>query len=118
MSKRISFLLSALIILFIITGVITGVAFAGTIDPAKEKVITSKLGVLQIPFIKNESQIKDKSVKYYANTFAGTIFVTDKGEIVYSLRSKEESRENNPSIPPLAKGGEGGFNSKIGKPLV
>jgi hypothetical protein len=44
-----------------------------------------KLSVLQMPFIENRGQIKNKSVRFYANTFAGTVFVTDKGEIVYSL---------------------------------
>ena len=57
------------------------------VDPAKENEIRSKIGVLQIPFIKNESQIKDPSVRFYANTFTGTVFVTDNG-ITYSLKGK------------------------------
>jgi len=29
--------------------------------------------------------VKDKSVRFYANTFAGNVYVTEKGEIVYGL---------------------------------
>ena len=63
------------------------------IDHAKEKGMRSKFGVLQIPFIKNESQIKDSSVKYYANTLQGTVFITDAG-ITYSIRRKNITDES------------------------
>src|SRR3990170_2906318 len=54
--------------------------------PSPDKTaIMAKTAKLAIPFIENQGQIKDKSVRFYANTFAGTVFVTDKGEIVYSL---------------------------------
>ena len=62
-----------------------------TIDPVKEQEVRSKIDVLQIPFIKNGSQIKDSRVKYYANTFAGTVFITDD-EIVYALRGGSTER--------------------------
>ena len=69
---------------------LTSTAFAVTqkkipTDPVKEKEIKTKILSLQIPFIKNISQIKDTKVKYYANTFAGTVFVTDD-EIIYGLK--------------------------------
>ncbi|MBI4709879.1 MAG: SBBP repeat-containing protein, partial [Nitrospirae bacterium] len=51
----------------------------------------NKVSNLQVPFIENQGQVKDKSVKFYAGTFAGTVFVTEKGEIVYSLLKKEAS---------------------------
>ena len=38
---------------------------------------------LQMPFIENQGQIKDKNVQYYTRTFYGSAYVTDKGEIVY-----------------------------------
>ena len=56
-----------------------------TIDPEREKEITKRLNTIQIPFIKNESQIKNVGVKYYAHTFAGTVFITDS-EIIYGLK--------------------------------
>ena len=56
--------------------------------------LMKKVSGLQMPFIENQGQIKDKSVRFYANTFAGTVFVTDKGEIVYSLVKTEARTEN------------------------
>ena len=71
--KKVSFLAVLCILLFAIPS-----PSDATIDPAKEKELRSKIAVLQIPFIKNESQIKDSKVKYYANTFAGTVFIKNK----------------------------------------
>jgi hypothetical protein len=75
-----------------------------TIDPAKEKEIRSNIGTLQIPFIKNESQIKDGRVKFYANTFAGTVFVTDD-EIVYALRGESKEQGARRGVLQYAQGG-------------
>ena len=50
--------------------------------PSKPDVI-NKTKRLQIPFIANEGQINER-VKFYANTFVGSVFVTKDGEIVYS----------------------------------
>ncbi len=46
--------------------------------------IRSEIGGLHVPFIKNDGQL-DKDVGFYAQTFAGTVFVTKNGEIVYGL---------------------------------
>ncbi len=54
------------------------------IAPEKENEIRTKLSGAGLPFIANEGQT-DKSVAYYARTFGGTVFVTQKGEIVYAL---------------------------------
>ena len=43
-----------------------------------------KIRSASIPFIENVGQI-DSQVAYYAKTFAGTVFVTKAGELVYSL---------------------------------
>ncbi len=51
--------------------------------PTREEV-KAKLQRLSIPFTANLGQM-DKQVKFYANTFGGAVFVTEKGEIVYSL---------------------------------
>lgn len=58
-------------------------------EPAKQEQVDKaevnrKVAKLHIPFIANEGQT-DEGVKFYASTFGGTVFVTDKGEIVYSL---------------------------------
>ena len=39
---------------------------------------------LHIPFMENRGQVNDK-VMFYARTFGGTVFLTQEGEIVYSL---------------------------------
>ena len=46
--------------------------------------VKSKLSQISIPFIENQGQI-DPSVKFYANTFAGQVYVTNNGEIIYTL---------------------------------
>ncbi len=77
-----------------------------------QKALMKKISGLQIPFIENQGQIKDKSVRFYANTFAGTVFVTEKGEIVYSLIKKEDSKkkiQDSKLPPPFRKGGQGGI---------
>ncbi len=45
---------------------------------------------LQIPFIANNGQV-DERVKFYANTFGGTVFVTNDGEIVYALPKSDDA---------------------------
>ncbi len=47
------------------------------------------LNKIVIPFIENQGQIS-KEVLFYAKTFGGTVFVTQKGEIVYNLPSKDK----------------------------
>ncbi len=55
------------------------------LNPQLDKaVFAQKTKKLQIPFIANNGQV-DKQVRFYANTFGGTVFVTKDGEIVYAL---------------------------------
>src|SRR3990170_1840882 len=62
--------------------------------PSPDKsAIMAKTAKLAIPFIENQGQIKDKAVKFYANTFAGNVYVTEKGEVVYGLVKAEGSRQ-------------------------
>ena len=42
------------------------------------------LASVRLPFIANEGQV-DARVAYYAHTFAGTVFVTRQGQLVYAL---------------------------------
>ena len=57
----------------------------GAVAPVKPEV-EHKMKKLHVPFIANKGQV-DEQVKYYAKTFAGSVFVTKDGEIVYSLPS-------------------------------
>ncbi|MGD9346385.1 MAG: SBBP repeat-containing protein [Candidatus Aminicenantes bacterium] len=54
--------------------------------------ILNKSSSLQIPFIENKGQIENDSMKYYAQTFGGAVFVTEKGQIVYSFPFFEDSK--------------------------
>jgi len=63
------------------------------VDPKLDKAeFAQKTKKLQIPFIANNGQV-DKQVKYYANTFGGTVFVTKEGEIVYALPNNSSDVE-------------------------
>ena len=44
---------------------------------------------VDLPFIKNQGQ-KISEVAYYANALGGTVFVTQQGELVYSLPKKSK----------------------------
>ncbi len=46
---------------------------------------TKEVSSLVVPFIENKGQVNERVVKFYAHTFAGMVFVTDKGEIIYHL---------------------------------
>ncbi|BBO18678.1 conserved hypothetical protein [Candidatus Brocadia pituitae] len=58
----------------------------GIDKPLKSEVV-QKMNKLQMPFIANEGQIEEQ-VGFYAKTFSGTMFVTNNGEIVYTLPGK------------------------------
>jgi hypothetical protein len=60
-----------------------------TLDNSKT---LTKIQKLSVPFILNQGQV-DKRVKFYANTFGGTVFVTEGGEIVYSLPKVDQERK-------------------------
>ena len=59
-----------------------------------------KLSEVQLPFIANTGQTHE-DVKFYAYTFSGTVFITKKGSIVYSL--PEMKKEGNTTGTALAE---------------
>src|SRR3990170_7530430 len=62
-------------------------------DPKLDSAaFAQKTKKLQMPFVANNGQV-DKQVKYYANTFGGTVFVTKDGEIVYALPNNSSDVE-------------------------
>ncbi|WKZ20281.1 MAG: SBBP repeat-containing protein [Candidatus Jettenia sp. CY-1] len=65
----------------------------GTRKLLKDEVI-QKVQKFHVPFIANNGQIDDR-VKFYANTFCGTVFVTQEGEIIYSLTEVKDHAEKN-----------------------
>ena len=58
-----------------------------TSSKIKKVDVIHKLKNLNMPFITNNGLI-DEKVKFYANTFCGTVFVTKEGEIVYSMPAR------------------------------
>lgn len=89
-------------------------------QPSKTEVI-QKTQKLQIPFIANDGQTNEK-VKFYANTFGGTVFVTKEGEIVYALPTSksgelrdERSKAGRQKLEDRGKKTESNPQSVIGK---
>jgi hypothetical protein len=53
------------------------------------QTLAKKLAAVRVPFIENMGQIANDKVQFYAQTFAGTIFVTKKkNQLVYALPQK------------------------------
>ncbi|ETR69037.1 MAG: cell surface glycoprotein (s-layer protein) related protein [Candidatus Magnetoglobus multicellularis str. Araruama] len=48
---------------------------------------TIKTARVAIPFLANQSFLADKSILFYANTFAGTMMVHDNGEMIFYSQS-------------------------------
>jgi len=46
--------------------------------------VAARLATVRVPFVANTGQL-DPRVSYYAPTFAGTVFVTNDGRVVYAL---------------------------------
>jgi len=52
-------------------------------------ILAKKIAAVQVPFIENQGQIENAEVQFYAQTFAGTLFVTKENHLVYSLPQKD-----------------------------
>ena len=63
--------------------------------PMADQSILKKIAGIRIPFVENKGQVGDESVRYYARTLGGTLFVTESGELVYSLPLREKSENRN-----------------------
>ena len=78
----------------------------------------AQLSTVRLPFIANQGQV-DARVAYYAPTFAGTLFVTRRGELVYALRApRTEAKAGGWSLTETLIGGRprprGGERSPAG----
>ena len=77
-----------------------------TINPPQATEVIQKAQGIQLPFIRNEDQMDD-AVAFFANTFQGGVFVTKRGELVYSLKERrDEAPAENPNTG-AEKGHEG-----------
>jgi len=84
---------------------------ASATNTTKKVSISDKnFTTVTIPFTENNGQIKDKNVKYSANTFLGNVYVEDNG-IIYKLSKDKKSwivseqfkNANNVSVAGLTK---------------
>ncbi|HEX3033822.1 MAG TPA: SBBP repeat-containing protein [Thermodesulfobacteriota bacterium] len=66
-------------------------------EPINKAELNHKIAKLHIPFITNQGQT-DEEVKFYANTFGGTVFITREGEIIYSLPKVEDMKQVKRSV--------------------
>ncbi len=74
------------------TGIIKAQGTALNPDNINMQELQSKLQKTKIPWVHNSGQ-QDGQVAYYANTFAGTVFLTKDGDLVYNL-PKEKGKAN------------------------
>jgi len=75
---------------------VTAAFTASKIAPAREAQARKALSGLTLPFIQNSGQ-SDERVAFYAPTFAGTVFVTRAGEIVYSIGESAKTHGPGPT---------------------
>jgi len=80
-----------------------------------DEVIQKTQGI-QLSFIKNEEQM-DEEVAFFTNTFQGGVFVTKRGELVYSLKERHDEVQAEKSNTRLEKEHDGvvsGFSHPAG----
>jgi hypothetical protein len=77
-----------LTLVFFTTGV-----FASPAKPADQKPMLQQVMKVQVPFVANEGQVSDKTVKFYTRTFGGNFYVRDNGEMVYLVSSQPERKD-------------------------
>ena len=54
--------------------------------------LANRMAAARVPFIENEGHLPHSEVRFYARTFAGTMFVTDRNDLVYSLPQRTGGR--------------------------
>ena len=71
---------------------------------ADQGQLRERVGGVRVPFIANRGQT-NPAVAYYAPTFAGTVYVTKKGEIVYSLPASPKDTRGSSRVGKAAGAG-------------
>lgn len=85
-----------------------------TANPHQANEVIQKAQGIQLPFIKNEEQM-DEEVAFFANTFQGSVFVTKRGELVYSLKERRDEAQTGSPNTGVEKG-LGGADSGLSRP--
>lgn len=63
-----------------LSSVLSGTPAESTVPTGVEAISRAR-----VPFVVNQGQIENDQVAFYARTFAGTVFVTETGDVVYRL---------------------------------
>lgn len=61
-------------------------AFGSVSERSVQKDSARQVGSLQLPFIRNQGQLGDPAVRFYADTAACRLLVTDKGRLLYDAK--------------------------------
>lgn len=57
------------------------------------QAVSQRMAAARVPFIENQGQIADPDVRFYAQTFAGTLFVTQENQLVYALPLHQQDKK-------------------------
>ena len=63
--------------------------FDYSLQPSDDSLDASQINQARLPFIENQGQVDD-GIKYYAKTFAGTVYVTDSDLTYHSIKKDSE----------------------------
>ncbi len=64
-----------------------------TLEGGDEKsVLQQKILNLQIPFVANQGQIKDKNIRFHAQTMGGSVYISHDGQMTYFFPQTEKSK--------------------------
>ncbi len=99
MQQRLQLLRSLVIALSALVLPVPALAHA----PSGVAQVQTQLAGVRLPFIANQGQV-DARVAYYAPTFAGTLFVTQQGEIVYALSGPRTNAKRHTVRPSASLG--------------
>lgn len=77
---------------------VAAVSQSGTLDAStlSRAAVAERLATARVPFVSNQGQLGHDEVSFYARMFAGTLFVTDRGELVYALPQQQGRRSTGP----------------------
>ena len=81
----------------LVTNVLTGfLIFPAAINVHAAMPPAARLAAIAVPFVANDGQVDDR-VAFYARTFAGNVFVTSDGRLVYAFAKGHPQRLETPA---------------------
>ena len=79
----------------------TNSATAST-DPLAPRALVDRLVSARAPFIQNQGQIPQQEVRFQARMFAGSLFVTERNQLVYALPRHSDAADRESAAPVWA----------------